>query len=357
MKRYYILIVITVIAILTLYFGGNIIKSQIETVDVLVLSEQEVQNSITCSGQLEPSDQKNVYLSEPSVAEEVFVQVGDKVKQGEELIRVKTGEISDTALEAEASSFPSSLSISDFSSMTGLSSEQAAQVYQQYVEKSSRDSSSSIPSSNHEKSRGDGETKTVTAPVSGIVSEINIQGDSITDTSQPVMVISDENQMQVRLSVNESQISMVQVGQKATITGIGFQGEYHGTVESISNIATQAVSTTGQETVVEVIVTIDDAGEDLKAGLSAKCKIVTSQDTGTIVAPYEAVGAEENGQEYVYVYENGKAIKRTISTGKEFASGFEVLSGLQSGDRLILTPDRLHDHASVIIKAEKDVVN
>ena len=125
--------------------------------------------------------------------------------------------------------------------------------------------------------------------------------------------------------------------------------EYYGTVQSISNVATQTVSTSGQETVVEVVVTIDNVQSNLKAGLSAKCEIVVSQDKGRIIAPYEAVKAEENGQEYVYVYENGKAIKRIISTGKEFASGFEVTSGLQVGDHLIVTSEQLNDHTSVCL--------
>ena len=347
MKKYYVLVLITLVVILTIYFGGNIIKGQVKAVDVLILSEQEVQNSITCSGKLELSNKKNVYLSQSAIAEEVFVEVGDKVQEGEELIRVKTGGISGT------SSLPQSVSLSDFSNMTGLSDEQAAQVYQQYVDSFNQEKSSSI----NEKNRGE-EVETITAPISGIISEINIQGNTITNTDQPVMVISNENQMQVRLSVNESQISMVQIGQNATITGIGFEGEYYGTVQSISNVATQTVSTSGQETVVEVVVTIDNVQSNLKAGLSAKCEIVVSQDKGRIIAPYEAVKAEENGQEYVYVYENGKAIKRIISTGKEFASGFEVTSGLQVGDHLIVTSEQLNDHTSVIIKSEeKDVIN
>ncbi|MCI9273491.1 MAG: efflux RND transporter periplasmic adaptor subunit [Clostridiales bacterium] len=359
MKKYSALVAITLVVILTLYFGGNFVKSQIKEVDVLVLQEQEVKNSIVCSGQLEPSDNKNVYITEPSIAQEVLVQVGDRVEQGEDLLRVrkgvapKTTNDSDNRSDTDNSSLPSSFS--EFAKMTGLSSEQAAEVYNQYINGSSSGSSSSAEPIQKEE---EGELDTITAPVSGIVSVINVKGNSYADTSKPIMVISDINSMQVRLSVNESQISAVQIGQKATITGAGFKNsEYSGTVKSIADVATQTVSTSGQETVVEVIVTVDHAGEDLKSGLTAKCEITTSNDDGMLIAPYEAVRAEDDGQEYVYIYQDGRAVKRTITTGREFNSGFEILSGLKTGDRIITNPERLYANSRVIMKQEKSVVN
>lgn len=361
MKKYSALVAITLIVVLTLYFGGNFVKSQIKEVDVLNLQEQEVKNSIVCSGQLEPSENKNVYISEPSITQEVLVQVGDRVEQGEDLLRIKKGVSANTQGKSDgddvaSNTLPSSFSLSEFSKMTGLSSEQAAEVYNRYINGSSENDSSSSSEASQEEEGG--EFDTITAPVSGIVSAINVKGNSYTDTSKPVMVISDVNSMQVRLSVNESQISAVQIGQKATITGVGFKySEYTGTVKSIADVATQTVSTSGQETVVEVIVTVDHAGEDLKSGLTAKCEITTSNDNGMLIAPYEAVRAEDDGQEYVYLYQDGKAVKRAISTGREFTNGFEILSGLETGDRIITNPDKLYANSRVIIKQEKSVVS
>lgn len=363
MKKYSVLVAITLVVILTFYFGGNLIKSQIPEVDVLLVQEQEVQNSITCSGQLEPSDSKNVYLSEPLVAQEVLVQVGDRVDQGEDLLRVKKWEQSSEPEDEpeESSSMPD---LDQLSQMTGMSKDQVAQVYNQYIKGNGSSASSSSKSAEDTSSdvddNDDGEeVNTITAPVSGIISEINLKGNGTADNSKPVMVISDANSMQVRLSVNESQISSVEIGQKVNITGVGFHGsQYSGTVKSIANVATQTVSTTGQETVVEVIVTVDQAGEDLKSGLSAKCEIITSNDDGMLLAPYESVRAEDDGQEFIFLYRDGKAVKQIITTGREFADGFEVLSGLQAEDLIITNPDRLHTNSRVIVKNEsKSVVS
>ena len=106
------------------------------------------------------------------------------------------------------------------------------------------------------------------------------------NTGQTVMTISTASDLQVCLSVNESQISSIQVGQQAEITGVGFKNTtYYGTVRSISSEAKQIVGTTGQETIVEVIVSVDTEGDDIKPGFTAKCKIITSEEENLLIVP------------------------------------------------------------------------
>ena len=126
---------------------------------------------------------------------------------------------------------------------------------------------------------------------------------------KPAITIASDEGLQVRLSVNESQISDIQVGQPAEITGVGFHTCYTGTVKSISSEAKQVVSTTGQETVVEVVVSVDNPGNDIKPGYTAKAKIITAQNDNVLIAPYEAVRAEEDGSEYVLKLKGQRAVK------------------------------------------------
>ena len=99
----------------------------------------------------------------------------------------------------------------------------------------------------------------------------------------------------------------------------------------------------GQETVVETIVSIDNANYRIKPGFTAKAKIITEKNDNVLLVPYEAVRAENNGEEYVYTYVDGKALKTPIDTGKEYENGFEVLDGLEKGDKVISTPDLVED--------------
>ena len=82
--------------------------------------------------------------------------------------------------------------------------------------------------------------KKIYASEAGVVTSINLTKGVLTNQEQPIAVISSTDQLQLRLSVNEANISDVKTGQKVTITGSGFQDkEYHGTVQSISSVAKQ----------------------------------------------------------------------------------------------------------------------
>ena len=85
---------------------------------------------------------------------------------------------------------------------------------------------------------------------------------------------------------------------------------------------------------VDALISIQSPDADLKPNFTATARIVTDSPQQVLLAPYEAVRQDENGQEYVYLYSKGSAIRRDITTGREYADGAEVLSGLREGDRI-----------------------
>jgi RND family efflux transporter MFP subunit len=266
----------------------------------------------------------------------VYVKSGDCVKAGQTLMSVQTvTEQTDSSSATESSSLPSGIP-SNYESLLGLYGGQ-------------------IPSSSSQ-SQPITTIQTIVAPVSGEITSVSVANQSYVTAGAPVAVIADDDGLQVRLSVNESQISDIKVGQKAVITGVGFKNSsYSGTIKSISSDAKQVVTATGQETVVEVIASVDKPGSDIKPGYTAKVKIVTSRNSGVLVAPYEAVREDKNGNEYVFKVKGNQAVKTPIITRQEFDSGFEVASGLLNNDIIIRNPDSLSNGARIIPKQEGTV--
>ena len=112
-------------------------------------------------------------------------------------------------------------------------------------------------------------------------------------------------------------------------------------------------STTGQETVVEVVVSVDNPGNDIKPGYTAKAKIITAQNDNVLIAPYEAVRAEEDGSEYVLKLKGQRAVKTPVETDGEFEDGFGVTSGIEEGDQIIMNPDAISDGEHVVAQVEE----
>lgn len=355
MKKYTALIASTLLIAAAIYAGGNFIEGNTAKVETQVLEKTQVEHKVTCTGRVESANTQKVYLPSNAEAEEVYVSLGDWVEEGEALMCVSrslsSGSSQNEEQEASNQQIPQSL-LDQLPS--GITAQQAQEAYNSYLSgQNSVSTGTSAQGQNSDNTIGT-EREEITAPISGVVSEMNLN-----EGSGGALVISDTDNLQVRLSVPESQISAIQVGQSVSINGVGFQDTtYHGVVESIANIAKQQVSTTGEETVVEVLVRVEDADSKMKSGFSAKCEITTAVDSDLLLAPYESVYAEENGQEYVYLNKEGKASKCYITTGREFEEGFEVLSGLQEGDEVIVSANFVKDQAWLVVnnkEGEEDV--
>ena len=68
----------------------------------------------------------------------------------------------------------------------------------------------------------------------------------------------------------------------------------------------------------------------------------------TALIPYTAVLADEDGQEYVYVVEDGKAVRTVVETGSSNSTEVVILSGIEEGD-VVVTAGNVSDGTSVSI--------
>lgn len=321
MKRYIMLFTFTFLAIAVTIIFGTISRNEIVQVNVVKVNPITVDSAITCSGRVERVSMHSVYASSSAIVNHVYIKVGDKVSAGQPLMEIEVPS-ANTGAENIGGSYESLLN--------------------QYGEQSQNKAMPQI----------------ITAPSSGVITSVSVVNQSYIQAGNTIAMISDDlNALQVRLSVNESKISGIKVGQKAVITGVGFKDTfYSGVVKSISSDAKQVVSTTGQETVVEVIASVNNPGSDIKPGYTAKARIITSKDSNVLIAPYETVRADKDGNEYVFKLSGKRAVKTAVVTNKEFDSGFQITSGLSQNDQIIANPDAV-SNGTYVIPTEKGTVS
>ena len=354
MKKYGMLFSFTLILSLLIIHAGNVYKGTYVPVSVVKVSPVTESSVYSNNGTVERVDSRNIYAQAGAVVQKIHVKTGDSVKAGQVLMTLSVSsaqDISDTV------SLPDSLNEQTYqdlletyySQIAGGSSSAAVPGTSSSSEQGSSSASSSTSSPAEPIETKDVE---ITAPVAGVLTSVAISEQETVERNKAVMTVSASSDLQVRLAVNESQISEIKIGQRAVITGAGFHTVYEGTVTSISSEAKQEYHTTGTETVVEVLVRIQNPKSDIKPGFSAKARIITEESKNVLVAPYEAVRADDDGKEYVYLPHGRKAIKVPVTTRKEFESGFEVLSGLQDQDTIIMNPDSITDGAAVLPQEE-----
>lgn len=160
----------------------------------------------------------------------------------------------------------------------------------------------------------------------------------------------------VQTYVSEQDISRVEIGQTAEITGDAFPGTvYTGTVDKISDTASKVPFGNVQKTAVEVKIKIDSPDDILKQGYTASVKLITSEPSTMNLVPYEAVNQDDNG-EYVYILREGKAEKLYIETGAELSGGIELKTTVYDNEKII-TVDELVENGGAVKLAEKEQAN
>jgi HlyD family secretion protein len=184
---------------------------------------------------------------------------------------------------------------------------------------------------------------TVTSPIDGVVLSRDVQvGDAVSSilvlgsTATLVMTLGDTHQVYVKGKVDESDISKVYLGQAARIKVQSFPGRtFAGTVTKIAPLGVEKDNVT----TFEVQISIDNAGGELKANMTANAEIVLEEHKNVLTVPEQAVIYDKDRNASVWVPDaHGKDGHRVVSVkvGLSNGSRIEVLSGLHAGDKVVL---------------------
>jgi HlyD family secretion protein len=164
----------------------------------------------------------------------------------------------------------------------------------------------------------------ITSPISGTVTNRNINVGEMTSPSSPLMTIADTTNLKFQGNASQDEVVLMKVGDKVHIAVDGMAGAgYEGRVSQVGPIA----ASTGQY--FPIAISIINDGK-LLAGMTAKATFNLTSPEGVIV-PLSAL-ATNDGKSAVFVVANGKVSKRPISLGVAGPGNVLVLSGLDAGE-------------------------
>ncbi|MBP6824953.1 MAG: efflux RND transporter periplasmic adaptor subunit [Saprospiraceae bacterium] len=249
----------------------------------------------------------------------------------------------------------------------------------------------------------------ITAPVSGIVSALNVEkGERVVGTLQmagtEMMRIANLSSMEVQVDVSENDILKVSVNDDADIEvdaylGRKFKGKVTEIANSASNLSGSAVSlNTDQVTNFVVKIRVNpasyaelvkkDAEYPFRPGMSAAVDIYTHSADSTLSVPIIAVTAKEDEnkvkqdkekqkdtktaaakevskkdydviKEIVFVVTGDTVAIREVKTGIQDNDNIQILSGLEEGETVVTGPysaiaRKLKSGSRITIEEKKD---
>lgn len=177
----------------------------------------------------------------------------------------------------------------------------------------------------------------ITSPVDGVITEMTADEDYRVNTETTLFKVSDTRNMKVEVSLSDSQIKNIEVGQRAEITSDALpEGEkVEGTVSAISGVASKSSSLDESNTTVTIKFTDP---KNLRPGATINAIIYYKESKDVIKVPYSAV-LNENGKYYLFTVNNNKVSKKEIKVGTNDDSYYEIVSGLSVGDKIITVAD------------------
>ena len=184
----------------------------------------------------------------------------------------------------------------------------------------------------------------VRSPVDGVVSNLKAQENYLVDTDSSLLEIIDADDLRIIVEIPEYNSQTVKIGQSIRVRQDISDDDkvYDGEITKISRLSTTS-SMTG-ENVLEAEVKTNETIPNLVPGFKIKAVLQLKSDVKNIIIPKIALQNEE-GKYFVYTLDEKNTIKKKIITIKNIVGdNIIVLSGLNPGEEIVLTPDnRLRD--------------
>lgn len=166
----------------------------------------------------------------------------------------------------------------------------------------------------------------VTTPISGKVTGKNVEVNGMATSASPAYVIANDNTMNVTYNVSEAVKNTLTVGQNITVERNGV--EYTGVITEVANAVNQATG------LFQVKAAVQANGEQLPSGVSVKISSETYKAENDLIIPYDAVYYDNKGA-YVYVVDNGTAVKTYVTTGIFNDEEIQILDGITEGTKIV----------------------
>lgn len=168
------------------------------------------------------------------------------------------------------------------------------------------------------------------APYNLVVGSYSVPTSGSICTSSNYIKVENAKTLNMKLSINESEIALVKIGQNATITVNAVEDKtYTGTIKKIDSIGTYSSS----GSIFSATIEFENDG-NIRMGMSASATIVLEEATDCIAVPISAIQTNGSSKYVIVVKDNGETENVTVETGISNDNYVQILSGLDGNETI-----------------------
>lgn len=320
-------------------------------VTTALVEEREVAETVSVFGQVVAGRESNVAARIGGVVDEVPVDVGDVVTAGAVLARVDTELLNIELRQAEAALAEARAGVSvaearlertrkDFERIEGLRGSAAfsqgafedregalAEARGQRAQAEARILNAEAAMA---RAQYDFDNAVIRAPFAGTVLEVVAETGQFIQTGATVARILDTEGVEVEANVPAEYVGGLSAG--TAVTG---RTDYGGTLEMTVRAVLPTEFAQTRTRPVRLTTSYDGAGRPIAVGQSILLDVPVSAPRLALTVPKDALVQGQGGWT-VFLNADGKAEPRKVEVGKALGDAFEVLSGLVTGDEVVI---------------------
>jgi macrolide-specific efflux system membrane fusion protein len=330
------------------------------TTTSVAASLSTIQQSVSGSGTLTPTVQEDVSFAVSGTVTSVDVAAGDTVTEGQQLATVDTLQLNAALLQAKADLASAQASLSNAQDEADGSDSSDAQV-------AALSAQVDVARTAVDDAEADMAGATLTAPVSGLLTTVDVEvGDAVTgsgsssgssgsatsgstggmggstgstgsssttSTSTAQFVIVGTDAWQTSVSVSESDVALLSVGNQAELTTSSSTDTIYGTVTEIGLLS----SSSGGVASYPVTVAVTGNPEGLHDGESVDVSIIYERRTDVLTVPASAVTTEDGQSVVTQEGADGGTVTTAVTVGETSGNLVEITEGLAEGDEVLVT--------------------
>lgn len=263
------------------------------------------------------SEQTSVYASFGGRVEKIHVEVGDYVKKDQLIVSFPMDNPKANYYQAKTAYESSKLALERLKNL-----KQTGGVSQQNFDNA--EAQYNVARANWDVVR---KSVKVIAPFGGVITKISVSETENVKKEAELFTVSRLNKLKTKVWVTEKEIFEVKEGllARALWNNLRLKGRV-ARVDMAMNIRSQAFG---------ALLKFDNPKNFLLLGITAEVYIETYTNPKAIVIERKNI-KNENGETYVFVNENSKAVKRPVVIGEKQGLALEIKEGLNPGDELIV---------------------
>lgn len=346
------------------------------SVETVSVAERKLDISVSLPAQLLPYESVDIYPRVTGFLDSIRVDVGSRVRKGEELMRLSAPELVAQRSQGEAAVHAAESQLATaqakFASDQGTYTHLAAAaktpgvVAQNDVlvaEQTVAADKGAVSAAEHNVNAARDALRsvaqmesylTITAPFSGVVTMRNLHPGALIGPAagqagvQAIVRIVDTNRLRLIVPIPEAEVGEINQGQSVAFTVQAYPGEtFHAPIARIAHDVDLSTRT------MHVELDVQNAKERLAPGSFVTVAWPVRRATASMFVPATSVTGDQQ-HTFVIRVRDGKAEWVNVQTGQTVNGELEVFGDLHSGDQVVrIATDAIRNGQSVNVRAAK----